>query len=102
MTTRETLIAARRLINDPNNWIKGHLAQNASGTAVDPTDESACKFCAVGAIQAASPMLDNEQWAVSEIEFVNRIALLWYNDYQSTTHQDVLVLFDKAIKNLAE
>jgi hypothetical protein len=50
MTELELLIAARDLLADPSRWIKGKVAQNATGDARNPDDPDACKWCMNGAL----------------------------------------------------
>lgn len=42
--------AARALITTPENWTTGVFARNAALDEVDPTDETATCFCALGAL----------------------------------------------------
>ncbi len=40
---------AREIIADPECWLRGELAATADRRSVDPTDDEAYRFCAVGA-----------------------------------------------------
>lgn len=99
-TVKENLIAARALIDTPEKWIKGNL-QNAEETC----------FCAYGAIAKVSRTYPN--WSVDgfSMETSLRAALpstftpdpngilyvAQFNDHPSTTHADIMALFDRAI-----
>ena len=52
--SRRILREARDLIRDPQSWTQGEYARDGQGRPVLPTANSACRFCAVGAINAAS------------------------------------------------
>ena len=86
---RTHLEKARALIASPHHWQKGSLC-NGRG-----------RFCLVGAVQAACPRAVNLQVrCLKQLGFALPLefdSLPAFNDYQSTTHSDVLALFDKAI-----
>lgn len=96
--TALTLQRARLLIANPDNWIKGKLS-NADETC----------FCAMGALchtrdrlpdlrvstqafNAAESLLDKQAIRRAGANYVT------YNDLESTTHADILSLFDEAIE----
>lgn len=93
-TLRDDLIAAKALIDTPEKWIKGNW-QDADG----------CRFCALGAAIAVCrkgswlPVQDAlEQSLPSGFyapEFARAVAT--YNDLASTSHADIMALFDRAI-----
>ncbi len=102
MTPLDVLKGARELLSDEKRWTKGALARDKdgheTGIAVDP--DAVC-WCAYGAIEHC-----NKEGYGAEIA-MNRVVrgLGWpsigaFNDADSTTHADVLALFDRAIASL--
>lgn len=49
-TAKDLLIEARAVIEDPQNWITGHYAQDRTGRSVAEWSAQACKWCAKGAL----------------------------------------------------
>ncbi len=102
---------ARKLIADPKSWIQHAFTRKRKGVQC---------YCALGAVAAAAGvgfrnnMRLVEGWGSSEADFDEAHGLLkkaaddviWlplFNDRDTTTHGDVLAVFDKAIaaaKNL--
>ena len=100
-----------------DNWVKGSYATNIHGEAVDSTDVTATCFCAFGAIELVSAkphqMLSTRQISEEpEYKFLDKAATSVYGDYDveeygntaagyndapTTTHADILALFDAAI-----
>jgi len=101
---RTTIIKnARKLIEHPENWIKGHYI----------SFETNFRFCAVGALKTARNQLQREiaphrhkevydaYWSAFPM-FPNRLSdcmLVKYNDKPERTHEEILTLFDQAVKN---
>src|SRR5271169_4952575 len=52
--TRPIIERARALIADEDHWCRAALAKDVDGRQVDPTDKTARRWCAVGAIIAAA------------------------------------------------
>lgn len=50
---KKLLIEARELLSDPQRWTTGSAYADATGKGVSVLGE-ACKFCAIGALQAAA------------------------------------------------
>ena len=108
MTTtvqKQVLINARALIADPARWTRGTLACTANGRRVDWHDQSATKWCALGAIYRAAYDLVGDPLQATRIgdkvaESVCRTR--WFrclpviNDWRG--HAAVLALFDKALQ----
>lgn len=93
-----------------NGWCQGALARNKYRHEVDPTSKSAAKFCAFGAVHAAAGVKADASW---DNEFDQACGFLrdalpdeyayWrsvdsFNDKKTTKKDDVLDLFDRAIK----
>lgn len=47
---KEVVNKAIELISDPEKWTSGAFAKDETGVLVHPTDASACKWCAWGAL----------------------------------------------------
>lgn len=106
-TTEQLLYVAKARITDPDNWCKGASAFTSNGRPVGVSDPNACKWCSYGALAYAHDVTSLEQEC--EAEFVNADVLLRraanvggsyieFNDRPSTTHSDVMRMFDKAIE----
>lgn len=100
LTVKEQLTAAKTLIADPKHWVKGEIARNDDGERVEPDDAKAVCFCSLGALCRVT---NDIHPAVSLLcrHMPERFAgfLTGYNDHHSTTHADVMNLFDKAIES---
>ena len=113
----KTLIAARKLIENPNQWIKGAIARTARGYECEAESGTARCFCAIGAVRRArhdltgtpfgsyptvnrlrdAVQLENPNRIEGESECLNTMTVADYNDRPQTTHADVLALYDRAI-----
>ena len=60
-TALEILECAREKITPIENWAQGHMAEDSTGDSIDPYDEEACKWCAVGALYACTWRSDMEE-----------------------------------------
>jgi hypothetical protein len=90
MTTKEILIAARKRIEDPKNWVKGQLRD---GDAV----------CALGALYEVAPDRSSLQSPVylayeALTNLIPGAAPQLGNFNDQHTHAEVLALFDRAIE----
>jgi hypothetical protein len=94
MSTVEILKAAKALITDEKNWAQGCIARSASGEEVGALNPTACRFCAVGAIQKVA----TDESRIPVIDILRSLAkgsVSFFND--SHSHAEVLSLFDLAI-----
>lgn len=102
-TVKETLIAARKLIEKPENWTKGAHARDSEGVDVWPDDSSSVCFCASGAVRLASSGSALELFIGQKMleeclpPSLGYDQIPSFNDAPETTHADVLALFDRAI-----
>lgn len=109
MTTtvqKQVLINARALIADPAHWTRGTLACDANGRTVEWHDQSATKWCAMGAIYRAAYDLVGDQREATRIgdEVAKTVRPnRWFggglpviNDARG--HAAVLKVFDKALE----
>jgi hypothetical protein len=92
---------ARVLISDEKNWCRGVLARNERGDAVDPTDSTAFRRCAYGALVAAAyelvhdiPKAHNLAVAAAREAYCTS-SLISINDHSG--HAAVLSVFDQAL-----
>ncbi len=94
------LKAGRAMIDSPEKWTKGEFARDINGESVLPKDHCAVCFCSYGAAMKAARAGTGMQTDV--FKYINRAApdenIIEYNDFTSTTHQDILVVWDKAIE----
>jgi hypothetical protein len=117
MTTKDYLLAARAKIADESNWTQHALARDVYGSekprdhpladdthweGIDGRDVQACQWCAMGAVQAVTP-IEHERYVQKAL---NAAALKLYEDLASIPevndnlgHAAVLACFDQAIKD---
>lgn len=94
MTTREILVKARALIEDPERWTQGAWARDAWGNKTLDSRDNAVAFCVAGAMcRVSGDMVPRDAWAAFELAAGDGISR--FNDAQ--THADVLAVLDKAI-----
>lgn len=91
-STLETLKAARKLIEKPENWTKHVLARDRKGKEVDFSSPDAVCWCSSGSIQLANPNYIDASEALAS---VCKTTIPYFND--SHTHAEVLAAFDAAI-----
>ena len=113
MTTLEILKAARELISVPERWTQRSYARAADESSRSYNDGEACKWCVMGAIGKVSRYADHEYTsdtvsaALSAIDALRKLggcsfSVAEFNDATSTTHADVLCMFDRAIARLSQ
>jgi hypothetical protein len=106
MNAHELLLAARTLIQTPNDWTKGVNARDAAGEPVEEYHPNAVCYCALGAVDITdfrNGADSREYWR--SVDALNAAVPApyqhWevheYQDLPETTHADVLALFDRAI-----
>lgn len=103
---REILEAAKEMISDEKDWRKGWYGY------LDPRDDGADSgHCAVGALKSAMWQRGDAVYYKVFIDQAATKALYGqvpetfscvehYNDHSDTTHQDILDLYDRAIKEV--
>ena len=106
---------AQAILQEPEAWTQGQAATNETGVEVDPQDYDAVKFCIIGAMERAHMYLYESGLSYQD-EIEAREALIdifksdpfgaettpEWNDWPSRKQEDVLRLFDKAIKGVEE
>jgi hypothetical protein len=87
MEPKEILIKARKLIEDPENWIQGRFYHEGA-------------YCGVGALVAAGAST-SEQPLESHPAYTRLLKVLNYPSFtvfnDTHTHTEVLEIFDRAI-----
>lgn len=105
-TALAILTKAREILAKPDSHTKGVFARDVSGRVVGSNSPIACQFCARGALNRADTIVGGTTAAygkaVDALEKCIHIeapykTLEVFNDRESTTHADILALFDRAI-----
>ncbi len=94
---------AKKLLEDPDNWIQGRLSANRMNETCEIDHHTACRFCLMGAVVRAKIELGHRDvdairvlWDTSS-EVNDHGAVYQFNDHPKTTHEDVLRVLDSAI-----
>ena len=98
MNTKEILIAARAKIQDSAHWTQGAMARDSSGEAINSKNPYAVCWCSTGAIVAVTPDQVKPQKVFLTLGNFTVRKIETFND--SSTHEEVLEVFDKAIASL--
>ena len=105
---RAILIHARALIE--KGWTKDASARNAARASVSEYRADACAFCTMGALHRAYLDCDafaGELYAATDAladqvplrrKGPSRTTLIQYNDNRQRTKEEILALFDAALK----
>lgn len=93
MSCVEVLRAARKLIERPGTWGKGHAEH-------PPEGDCHCMLTAL-ARSGSQARVDDARALLESITGAREFSLHRWNDAPETTHADVLAAFDRAIQ-LAE
>lgn len=104
--TKEDVIAARKLIESPDNWCQEAYARNKDDYLSSIASPSACKFCAVGSVIRANDQrmnnIQSEDVFIKQNEVTNLFAeyagignIISFND--ENQHDKILLAFDKLI-----
>jgi hypothetical protein len=99
--TRDKLIEARDLISDESRWTRFDYAQDMFGSRIESVhDNSACCWCAYGALSKVSGLEPEECDSSDALEFAaNELfeqSVVDVNDLRG--HAAILQVFDKAIE----
>ena len=95
-TAAEVLACAKRLI--AKGWCQHRYAVNSKGREVDPQDESAAKFCMLGALEHCEPWGTNLFSAARGSLHQVTDGPARFNDEPGRKKKDVLAKYDEAIK----
>jgi hypothetical protein len=107
---------ARDILADPAHWTQGCFARNEAGhPGLAPNDPNAVCYCSFGALMSLTeyntpPVVYDTMGAVATellakrgIEIPDgRNRIVYLNDFPTTTHADVLEMFDITISRLKE
>ena len=89
--TRDILIKARGLIDEPEKWCKGASKKGES-------------LCAHNAVNKAAPRRVIGQRRIGFRSAIKALGgttkLINFNDHPDTTHADIMALFDRVIDSL--
>lgn len=94
----ESLVKARELI--VNGWSQGADARDGAGQRINLYSENAVSFCTVGALHRTTfsyPHLLDAQNFLKEIAG-DKYLTVW-NDHPARTKEEVIDLFDRAIRS---
>lgn len=100
MTPYEQLTEAQKLIQDPKNWTKGAGARNIHNEITGTLSDDAVCWCAIGALDKISGNGRAHSQTYGALYYwlekmdIHSIAI--FNDSISTSHEDVMELFDNA------
>jgi len=102
MSLKKSLIEVKSLIDTPEKWCKYKYARDSSGIPVSYKSPRACSFCILGAVRRVR--IEEQLDVLRELrKFIpnkqtNRrnLKLNIFND--NATHNEVMALFDRAIK----
>jgi hypothetical protein len=106
MTVKELLIAARSIIDTPEKWTKGAVSRDRSGSSLFRV-EGGVKWCMLGAVELAIKPTNTREIFIFEdaVSQLNKVlgsdSVSEFNDRDTTTHEDVLRVFDKAIEEVS-
>lgn len=96
---------ARSLIALPGTWIQGAIAEDEFGDELEPEDDDAVAYCAIGAgcrarlSSAAEALLERTALDLGyEPTPRDESSVVALNDHEDTTQADVLALYDIAIE----
>ncbi|WP_424974222.1 DUF6197 family protein [Dinoroseobacter sp. S124A] len=92
MTTLEVLRAARAHLSDPARWYRGDFCESDWD---GPKGQAPC--CALGAVGLFACGKGSAYEALQAVLPEPRGSVTFYNDAPSTTHADILALYDRAI-----
>jgi hypothetical protein len=104
LSVREVLVAARKLIEKPENWCQHGYALADDDDGTSPLNKRAVKWCMAGACYRAAgrPVHFSDPDAIKLLERIT--SANWipdWNDAPDRTHAEVLAAFDKAIAEAA-
>ncbi|MDE8343243.1 MAG: hypothetical protein POG24_05425 [Acidocella sp.] len=98
----EVLIKARALLSDERRWTRHVYAVGPGGRRTDHLDPKACAWCAAGAIYKIGGSFNGGGAAVILTEAVCEQwpgeSIAGFNDDPDTTHDHLLIMFDRAIE----
>jgi hypothetical protein len=98
--TRDIILKAIALIENPEAWTQGASAQDSAGLPVPPESQQACRWCTLSAIDKVSNY-DYNSWLEATLKVREVLqkeqpfaSIAAFND--NHTHAEVLALLRKA------
>lgn len=85
----DILEAAGTALLIPGAWTQGADARNASGHFREPDDSDATSFCAIGAIDAATPSYIDNIWVLVALKNKINQQIPEWNDSKGQTAENV-------------
>jgi len=97
-----SLIAAREVIAK-KGWTQGYRARDVLGLEAIPDHSNAVCFCVLGAIDHVQGgtvhyWYDEARALSAHLSVDDPAGLMWWNDAEGRTKEEVLQLYDKAIE----
>ena len=108
MRTYEVLEKAKDLLSDPDKWTQQAYARDADGETVMVHDESAVRWCVLGAVGKVVPDHDNSRARMRAADILNESSLELHNCLSATgvndgsSHRVVLAMLDHATEKAKE
>lgn len=98
--TKVLLQRARAVLTPDGAWTQGWFAKDKEGKTVTSDSKYATCFCAIGALERVceSDELYTAAHALRPFLPPEASGVPGYNDRPTTTQQDILALFDRAIE----
>ena len=97
MSIKDELIRAKAVIEDPRNWTRGAFAVNEKGEGCSAVGDTACSFCALGAMLRVNASRNAMKHLVRTSETLPGGYVTIINDDMG--HEAVMKLFDVAIES---
>ena len=92
----QKLRMARDLLADPQHWTKRWSARDAVGKEVSATSSEATCFCSLGVLELFG--VRSSYWLYRAMDKLGYDGLITiFNDRASTTHDDVMRVFNTAV-----
>lgn len=106
MSTADILRRAKARIADPEHWCRWEFALDHLGIDVESTSDTACAWCALGALAAENGVAINIATYQPGERFIEAASMALHNEpmakvNDTMTHADVMAVYDRAIE-LAE
>lgn len=88
---------ARRLLSDPERWTKGASARDRNGIPIGSLNHNATCWCSFGAIdKVVNYNVLLQGYDIWLTKYLGK-SYIQYNDLSSTTHEDIMKMFDETI-----
>ncbi len=97
MTTPISEVLRKARAVEEQGWTQGAIARNVDAEMVDPDDDDAVCWCAMGALIVAEPNFDRLLDALYVLRSSTNGYVDLFNDAPGRTQQEVIAAFDRAI-----